>query len=227
MAMESAWMANLLFILGGLLSGSISAGILQRFLSRQEESITGCFSAEGKKPYPAYLLPLLTAGLFVLLFQIYGLTVETGAYCFMVTILLLLAFIDFKTMLIPYWSIIALFPAGLLLAFFSQDVSWPARIIGFVSAGIFLLLIVILSQGGMGIGDVKLMAVIGFCLGWKATFLALFLASLIGGTVGLGILAGGKGNLKTEIPFGPFLVTGIIISILYGQELLAWYLNLF
>ncbi len=227
MVIESAWMANLGFILGGLLSGSISAGILQRFLSRQEENIAGWFSAEEKKYHPAYLLPLLTAGLFVLLFQIYGLTVETGAYCFMVTILLLLALIDFKTMLIPNWSVLSLLPAGFLLAFFSRDVSWPARFIGFVAAGAVLLLIVILSRGGMGIGDVKLMTVIGFCLGWKATFLALFLASIIGGTVGLGILAGGKGNLKTEIPFGPFLVMGIIVSILYGRELLSWYLNCF
>jgi leader peptidase (prepilin peptidase)/N-methyltransferase len=225
-AIKQIWTAYLGISIIGLITGITLRIILNKYFSCQD--ISGQISKSGsrKSSFPA-LIVLLNAGLYILTFQINGFTVETAAYCLLIPVLLLIGYIDFKTMLIPNWSILCLLPPGLLLAFFSQEVTWTARIVGFCSVGTLLLLIVVVSGGGLGIGDVKLMAVTGFCLGWKATFLALFLGSVIGGITGIGILAGGKGNLKTEIPFGPFLVMGIISSILFGKSLLSWYISLF
>lgn len=108
----------------------------------------------------------------------------------------------------------------------SQEVFWLERVIGFISAGGVLLIIAVLT-GGLGGGDVKLMAAVGFYLGWKLTLWSMLLASVIGGFAGIMILASGKGKLKTEIPFGPILVVGIISSVLFGDEMIRWYLGLF
>jgi leader peptidase (prepilin peptidase)/N-methyltransferase len=224
---EQIWTAPLGFLISGLISGGITGKIINNFLNHEEESV--CSQLTGKRKYLKLTtaLPMLNALLYVVIFQFYGFTGKTIAYCYLVSLLLLIASIDLKTMLIPNWSILGLLPAGVLLAFVTPDITWLARLIGLLAAGLLLMLIVIVSRGGLGMGDVKLMAAAGFCLGWKMTFLALFLASLIGGITGLGILAAHKGNLKSEIPFGPFLVSGIIIGILFGQDLISWYLNFF
>jgi len=129
-------------------------------------------------------------------------------------------------MFIPNWSILLILIAGLIVALVSQEVSWLERVIGFISAGGVLLIIAVLT-GGLGGGDVKLMAAVGFYLGWKLTLWSMLLASVIGGFAGIMILASGKGKLKTEIPFGPILVVGIISSVLFGDEMIRWYLGLF
>jgi leader peptidase (prepilin peptidase)/N-methyltransferase len=129
-------------------------------------------------------------------------------------------------MFIPNWRILLILIAGLIVALVSQEVSWLERVIGFISAGGVLLIIEVLT-GGLGGGDVKLMAAVGFYLGWKLTLWSMLLASVIGGFAGIVILASGKGKLKTEIPFGPILVVGIISSVLFGDEMIRWYLGLF
>lgn len=155
-----------------------------------------------------------------------GYSVESAAYLILAALLLLIAWIDLKTMLIPNWCIFLIFLAGLFFAFFSQEISWVDRFIGFFSAGGILFLIAVLSHGGLGGGDIKLMAAVGFYLGWKLTLWALFSASILGGFIGAGILAMGKGNLKTEIPYGPILVAGILSSMLFGEKLMNWYFSL-
>jgi len=164
--------------------------------------------------------------LYILVYKLYGASVETVGFCLLVSLLLLIAAIDFKTMFIPNWSILLILIAGLIVALVSQEVSWLERVIGFISAGGVLLIIAVLT-GGLGGGDVKLMAAVGFYLGWKLTLWSMLLASVIGGFAGIMILASGKGKLKTEIPFGPILVVGIISSVLFGDEMIRWYLGLF
>jgi leader peptidase (prepilin peptidase)/N-methyltransferase len=77
----------------------------------------------------------------------------------------------------------------------------------------------------MGGGDVKMMAMVGAFTGWKSILLTTFAASLLGSAVGIFLMIfKGKGR-KTKIPFGPFLATGAIITLFYGEELLALYLH--
>jgi leader peptidase (prepilin peptidase)/N-methyltransferase len=78
----------------------------------------------------------------------------------------------------------------------------------------------------MGGGDVKLLAMIGAFLGWKAVILTILLGSLIGSIIGLIVMMIKGKDLKYAIPFGPFLSLGAAVSLFYGENLIRWYLYL-
>lgn len=96
-----------------------------------------------------------------------------------------------------------------------------------IGAGAFFLFIVLISKGRwMGVGDVKLAFFIGFFLSFPNILVALFLAFFIGAIIGLGLILAAKKTLKSEVPFGPFLVTGTFIAFFLGNQIVNWYLNL-
>ncbi len=106
------------------------------------------------------------------------------------------------------------------------------KIVGFMNAfaglllggGLFYL-IAILSRGGMGGGDIKMMAMVGAFMGWKAILLTTFIGSLSGSLVGVFLMAvKGKGR-KSRIPFGPFLAFGALATLFFGRVILLWYLQ--
>ena len=95
-------------------------------------------------------------------------------------------------------------------------------------ASLFFLAIVFLSQGKwMGLGDVKLAFLMGLFLGFPNILVALFLAFFIGAIIGIGLIISGKRTLKSEVPFGPFLITGTFIALFWGNQTTNWYLSLF
>ncbi|MDP2967306.1 MAG: prepilin peptidase [bacterium] len=101
-------------------------------------------------------------------------------------------------------------------------------ILSAILAAAFFLSIVLISRGKwMGVGDIKLAFFMGLVLGWPNILLALFLAFFIGATVGVGLIISNKKTLKSEIPFGPFLVTGTFLVLFWGNELISWYQGLF
>lgn len=92
----------------------------------------------------------------------------------------------------------------------------------FLGGGLFYL-IAVLSRGGMGGGDIKMMAMVGAFMGWKSVFLTTFLGSLTGSLIGIFLMvAKGKGR-KTKIPFGPFLALGALTTLFLGGDILNWY----
>jgi len=95
------------------------------------------------------------------------------------------------------------------------------------AAAFFLMLVVISHEKWLGWGDVKLAFLMGLFLGWPKILLALFLAFFIGAIIGVGLIIFGKKTLKSEIPFGPFLVSGTFLALFFGQKILDWYLNWF
>jgi leader peptidase (prepilin peptidase)/N-methyltransferase len=97
---------------------------------------------------------------------------------------------------------------------------------GILPAFVFLA-IVLLSQGKwMGMGDVKLAFFMGLFLGFPHILVALFVAFLTGAIIGVGLIALKKKKLKSEIPFGPFLIFGTFVALFWGNEIVQWYLNL-
>ena len=77
----------------------------------------------------------------------------------------------------------------------------------------------------MGGGDIKMMAMVGAFMGWKAIFLTTFIGSLSGSLVGIFLMvAKGKGR-KSKIPFGPFLALGALATLFFGKVILQWYLR--
>jgi prepilin signal peptidase PulO-like enzyme (type II secretory pathway) len=92
---------------------------------------------------------------------------------------------------------------------------------------LFFLAIILLSHGQwMGFGDFKLAVFMGLFLGFPNILVALFLAFFIGALVGLSQILAGEKTLKSRVPFGPFLVTGIFLALFWGERIINWYLNL-
>ena len=95
-------------------------------------------------------------------------------------------------------------------------------------AAVFFLAIVLVSRGKwMGLGDVKLAFLMGLFLGFPNILIALFFAFLIGAIIGVGLILAKRKTLKSEVPFGPFLVTGTFIALFWGERIAQWYLDLF
>jgi len=93
-------------------------------------------------------------------------------------------------------------------------------------ASAFFLLIVLVSRGKwMGVGDIKLAFLMGLFLGFPKILVALFSAFLFGAIIGLGLIILKKKTLKSEVPFGPFLITGTFIAIFLGETIIKWYLR--
>jgi leader peptidase (prepilin peptidase) / N-methyltransferase len=102
----------------------------------------------------------------------------------------------------------------------------PARLIAAAAAGGALLLAALAYPGGMGMGDVKLAAVLGLYLG-RDTGPAMLIALLAGAVVGTVVIArkGATEGRKTAVPFGPFLALGAVVAVFVGDPLVSWYVS--
>jgi leader peptidase (prepilin peptidase)/N-methyltransferase len=105
-----------------------------------------------------------------------------------------------------------------------------SSLIGIVAGGGVLYLIAevyyrVRHEEGLGMGDVKMLAMIGAFVGWKLTLVALMMASLGGSLIGLVVIASRRGGMKYALPFGTFLALGAAAAATVGPAVLAWYLN--
>lgn len=111
-------------------------------------------------------------------------------------------------------------------AFFAAAPLWGGILTGLIIAGFFMLLIIITKGKGMGGGDVKLGAFLGLGLGLPNGFLATLLSFLIGAVFSAAAIIFGRKKFGDQIPFGPFLVFGSLISLFWGSNIIDWYLHL-
>lgn len=130
----------------------------------------------------------------------------------------------FKVLLAVSTSQEVLVVAGSNFLTFSQ-IGWD--ILAGVLGGVFFLLLVVFSKGkAMGGGDIKLAVFMGLVLGLSKLALALFLAFLTGAIVSLILIFVGKKRFGQTIAFGPFLVFGAYVALIWGQQILDWYLRI-
>jgi len=174
--------------------------------------------------YP--VMELTTGVLFAFAYWKIGFSLELIIAILFISMLVIITVSDLAYMLIPD-KVLLFFGALLIIArVFSPLEPWWDSIIGAVGGFGLLLLIAILSKGGMGGGDIKLFAVIGLVLGIIPTLLTLFLAAFIGAIVGVIHLRRSKQGRKTPVPFGPSIALAAIIVYFYGTQMLDWYTNL-
>lgn len=95
-----------------------------------------------------------------------------------------------------------------------------------IIGGFFLFLVWITKGKGMGWGDVKLSPILALLLGWPKALVALFCAFVVGAIVGLVLIAFKKKKMKQTIPFGPFLITGAMIALVWGNQIWSWYVGM-
>ncbi len=137
-------------------------------------------------------------------------------------LLLMIAWYDQRTMTIPNGLVIACMIPDVLAVFAFPEVTISSRLIGILSVSLPLLLITLLVPGAFGGGDIKLMAVLGFFLGWKLCLMAFALAILAGGFFGIVFLILKKKSGKAHFAFGPFLCAGTVVALFAGDQLLSW-----
>jgi leader peptidase (prepilin peptidase)/N-methyltransferase len=139
-----------------------------------------------------------------------------------------IALIDLETRLIPNKLTLPGAVLALALGLALDPGGEPARLIAAAAAGGFLLIAALAYPGGMGMGDVKLAAVMGLFLG-SAVAPAVLIALLAGTLVGAVIIArkGARAGRKTAVPFGPFLALGAIVAVFAGHPLVDVYVNHF
>jgi len=144
-----------------------------------------------------------------------------------VTMLVAITLTDLERRIIPNKILLATAVAGVAVVAVGDPASLPQRLIAAAVAGGALFLVALAYPKGMGLGDVKLAAVMGLFLG-RNVAPALFVALLSGSVVGLVLIArDGADARKRAIPFGPFLALGGIVGLLAGDQLVSWYLSTF
>jgi len=243
-----------------------------------------CRACGAKISFRYPFVEFLNGFLYLISFIIFGLNATSILCCILISVLICLTFIDLDHKLVPDCLIVTLFVIGALdlcikLGFIPflengiSDVTLVERIIGFFAISVPIFIIGGIT-GGMGGGDVKLFAALGFLLGWKAALLILLISSVSASIIGIIIIANRKRNknsdetsetsestetvpeIKTEnetdqniksekpdadedddfedlsesenaIPFVPYISFGAVITILFGNQIIEYYLNLF
>lgn len=187
-------------------------------------SIRGRCRKCGEKISPQYPLVEFINGLFyVWVFYIHGVTVESILFALLTSSLIVLSVIDFRTYEIPVGINIVILILGVLRVILDYK-HVTDYLLGFISVSGFLLLLYLITKGrGIGGGDIKLMAGVGLLLGVKLTILAFLLGCIIGSVIHvLRMNIKGADNI---LAFGPYLSAGIFITILYGNQIIQWYLD--
>jgi len=173
------------------------------------------------------LLELGTMLAFAFLWQRYSPTPLLFLLSLYISILFLVLVIDLEHRLILN---VVILPA-ILVAGIGSSLSpdpGPLRALagGIIGFALFYL-IALVRKGGMGGGDVKLAAFIGLATGFPSVIVALLIAILAGGATALLLVLTRLKGLKSYIPYGPFLVIGGVVALLYGPQIVAWYLRLY
>jgi leader peptidase (prepilin peptidase) / N-methyltransferase len=112
------------------------------------------------------------------------------------------------------------------------DPGWTASAIGIVGGGGVLWAIAeayyrLRHEEGLGMGDVKMLAMIGAFLGWKLMLLTLVLSSLVGAMVGVGLIAARRGDMKYALPYGTFLALAAVFAAFQGDAIVSWYVGFY
>jgi leader peptidase (prepilin peptidase) / N-methyltransferase len=143
----------------------------------------------------------------------------------LISLLVIIFVSDITYMLIPN-RILLFFAAyfGLGRIVVPMD-PWYSPLIGAVGGFLLLLLIAVISHGGMGGGDIKLFAVLGVVFGYQELILVFFFSTLFGTIIGITGLLIGKVKRKQHIPFGPSVALAALITYFYGEQLLQWYFD--
>ena len=144
----------------------------------------------------------------------------------LVVVLVPVALIDFDHRIIPNKIMLPAAIAALVIGLITRPSGVPEQLIAGAAAGAFFLLFAVAYPRGMGMGDVKLAAVLGLFLGRSvavALIVGVFVGAVVGGIV-MARLGVAKGR-KTAVPFGPFLAFGGVVGLLAGPTIVHWYLH--
>lgn len=178
--------------------------------------------------YP--IVELTTAVAFALQAYVYlAMPALLGARLVLTSVLVILFWTDYEALRLPNALTIPGTAAGVALSLFLPP-GLAASLAGAALGGGLLYglrWVWLRATGveGMGLGDVKMMAMVGAFLGWSQVIVVLFLASVAGAAVGLALVALKGRSMQSSLPFGTFLAASALVASLVGDELFAWYIG--
>lgn len=151
-------------------------------------------------------------------------------YAIVFSIFICVFFIDLEHKIIFDRFHIMLLVLAIASIFFDKEYNWLSHLIGGVAGFVVFFLISwgfekIFKKDGLGGGDVKLVGAVGLLLGWERLLLAMIIATLPAAII-MSIASKGKEGEEREFPFAPFLVIGFSVALLFGAQIINWYLSL-
>jgi len=175
--------------------------------------------------YP--IVEIVTGLLFVLVVWVTPVGPLLASRLVLLTMLVALFGIDLEHQILPNVITLPGIVIGLMFSLVGPP-GWQDAVIGAavgagVLYGIAAAYYAVRREEGLGMGDVKMLAMIGAFLGWKAVLVTLVLSSFSGAAIGMALIAAQRGNMKLALPFGTFLAVGAMAAMLIGEPLIAWY----
>lgn len=190
-----------------------------------------CRSCKGHISFRYTVVEIANAVLWVLCVHLFWekSIALTCIYALVFSVFICIFFIDLEHKLIFDRFQIILLVLGIINIFFDKDYGWLSHIIG-AAAGFAVFFLVawvfekVTGREGLGGGDVKLALVAGLLLGWERLILSLIIATVPSAII-MSIATKGKEGEDREFPFAPFLILGFSVAILFGTQILNWYLS--
>ena len=190
-----------------------------------------CRNCKSKISIQYPIVELLTGLTYLIIYLIYGLSIQSLVYIILSSALIITAFIDLQGQIIPDVISLPGIVVGLILSFIVPYISFINSALGVLVGGGIILIIawigsIIFKKEAMGGGDVKLAAMIGAFLGWRYMVISLFLGFFLGALAGIFLILSKIKRKEDMVPFGPFIALGSIITLLCGEKIIAWYIGI-
>ena len=189
-----------------------------------------CRNCKSKISLQYPIVELLTGLIYLIIYLIFGLSIQTLIYIILSSALIIIAFIDLNEQIVPDVISLPGIVIGFIISFFVSYISFINSALGVLVGGGIILIIglagsVIFKKEAMGGGDVKLAAMIGAFLGWRYIIISLFLGFFLGALAGIFLILSKIRSREDAIPFGPFIVLGSFITLLWGEKIISWYIG--
>lgn len=189
-----------------------------------------CRNCKSKISIQYPIVELLTGLIYLIIYLIYGLSIQTLIYITLSSALIIIAFIDLQKQIVPDEISLPGIGVGLILSIFVPYISFINSALGVIVGGGIILIIglagsALFKKEAMGGGDVKLAAMIGGFIGWRYIIISLFLGFFLGALAGIFLVLSKIKSREDVVPFGPFIVLGSFITLLWGEKIISWYLG--
>jgi leader peptidase (prepilin peptidase)/N-methyltransferase len=177
-------------------------------------------------PYLYLVIELFTGSFFAYSFSLFGFGLELVLACTFISLMSIVIVTDITYMIIPDRILLFFLPLFIILRVIGPLNPWWSAFAGSIVGLVLLACIILVSRGGMGGGDMKLLGLFGIVLGVKGVLIAFFLACILGTIISWLLLYLKQIDRKKPFPFGPFLVFGALTSYLYSDLLWRLYVDM-
>ncbi len=201
----------LIIIIGVMLAGIIN---FFAYSGKKEQSLIQRYLDSLYGDNKCLLTQAVLITISILLYRSYGLSIQYASYILLSAILTAAAIVDVQKQVIPDILVIISLVIGTLMIFLNPELSLLRSVLGALLAGGILLFISVISKGSLEIGDVKLFTGAGLFLGIENGLSALLISAVLSGLAGLVLIVKSVSDRKKTMPFAPFILAGVLITIL-------------